>query len=142
MKFKDEQIIHSLRMDARTPLTTLAKKTGIPTSTLFDRIKKQESSVIKGYTSLLNFERLGLKTFTILISTPSKKELVEFLSTHPNVNSLSRLGNGYDFMLEGVFRGSKGATQFIKGIKKEFSINDILTANISEDLKREGFFEA
>ena len=42
MKKKDQILLSYLRKDARMPLTKMSKKTNIPVSTLFDRLKVNE----------------------------------------------------------------------------------------------------
>ncbi len=46
MNQKDLKILAYLRQDARMPLTSMSKKTGIPVSTIFDRLRNNENNVI------------------------------------------------------------------------------------------------
>ena len=39
MNTKDMKMIAHLRQDARMPLTKMSRRTGIPVSTIFDRLK-------------------------------------------------------------------------------------------------------
>ena len=56
---KDILIISNLRIDARMPLTKMSRKTNIPVSTIFDRLKINENGLIKKHTCILNFSKLG-----------------------------------------------------------------------------------
>ena len=46
MKNKDLKIISYLRQNARMPLTKMSKKTQIPVSTIFDRLRTNEDDLI------------------------------------------------------------------------------------------------
>jgi len=134
---KDMKIISILRSDARLPLATMARRTGIPTSTLFDKLR--HNTIIKGYTSLLDFAKLGFKQqVTILLSSRNKERLELFLLGHPCVNSLFKLGNSFDFIAEGIFKDTSELNDFLSQLNS-FEIEEILTINIAADLKREGF---
>ena len=62
MKTKDMQILCHLRQDARMPLTKMSKKTHIPVSTIFDKIKTYENNLIVRHTTLIDFGQLGYNT--------------------------------------------------------------------------------
>jgi len=59
MKEKELLLLSHLRSNARKNLTNISKETGIPISTIFDKIRKYEGDVIKKFTSLLDFGKLG-----------------------------------------------------------------------------------
>ena len=59
MNNKDLKILSYLRNDARIPLTKMSKKTQIPVSTIFDKIKVFEEKVIIRHTTLIDFQKLG-----------------------------------------------------------------------------------
>lgn len=59
MKKNDLAIISHLRRDARKSLVDVASETGIPPSTVYDRVRKYEGGVIKKHTCLLDFQKLG-----------------------------------------------------------------------------------
>jgi len=57
---KDKLIIEALRKNARLSTKQIAKKTNIPITTVFNRIKSLESKgIIKGYTCILDRKKLG-----------------------------------------------------------------------------------
>jgi DNA-binding Lrp family transcriptional regulator len=142
MNNKDLKIITYLRQNARMPLTEMSKKTHIPVSTLFDRLKVNSQDVIKKHTSLLDFAKLGFHTranITFKVDRDDKDPLKEFLIKHQAVNSVYRINNGYDFMVEGVFRQIKDMEEFIDSVEQEFKIEDKKSFFIIEDLKKECF---
>ena len=142
MNPKDLKIIAYLRKDARIPLTRLSRKTNIPVSTIFDRLKAKEKDVIVKHTSLLDFGKLGYHTranIAVRVDREDKDKLKEHLLKNPLVNSVYRINNGYDFMIEGVFKQIKDMEEFIDTLEQRFKILDKKTFFIIEDLKKEEF---
>lgn len=142
MKAKDLQLIAYLRQNARMPLTKISKKTKIPVSTIFDRLKFNEDEIIVKHTTLLNFGKLGYHTranITLKVDREDKEELQDYLIRQGVVNSLYRINNGFDFMIEGVFKQIKDMEEFLDNLEKKFKIMDKKSYFIIEDLKKEEF---
>jgi DNA-binding Lrp family transcriptional regulator len=142
MNKKDLKIIAHLRQNARMPLTKMSRKTQIPVSTIFDRLKLNENNLIKKHTSLLDFSKLGYNTranITLKVDREDKEALKEFLIKHQSVNSVYKINNGFDFMVEGVFKQIKDMEEFIEALEQRFKIIDTKSFFIIEDLKREAF---
>ena len=103
MNEKDMKIIAHLRTDARMPLTKMSKKTHIPVSTIFDRLKANDDHFINKHTTLLNVSKLCYNTRANIASTANREERESFKNyviKHPTANSLSKIKNGFDFMSE------------------------------------------
>ncbi len=142
MNQTDKKMITQLRQNARIPLTKMSNKTSIPVSTLFDRLKVNENKVIVRHTSLIDFAKLGYNTranITLKANIDDRDKLREFLVKHHSVNSVSRINNGYDFMVEGIFRQIKDMEEFIETLESRFRIEDKKAFFIIEDLKKEAF---
>ncbi len=70
----DEKILKNLLVDARLSARQLSLKLGLSTVTVLSRIKKLEKEkIIKGYTSILNHEKLGYD-LTAVIEIIAKKD--------------------------------------------------------------------
>lgn len=142
MKEKDIKIITNLRQDARMPLTKMSRITRIPVSTIFDRLKENERSIITKHTTLIDFSKLGYHTranITIKVDRDDKQKLCEYLSKNNSVNSLYKINNGYDFMIEGIFKQIKDLDDFLEDIEGKFRIQDKKSYFIIQDIKRENF---
>lgn len=142
MNQKDVKIIAHLRQNARMPLTKMSKATHIPVSTIFDRLRFNENELITKHTSLLNFSKLGYNTranITIKVERDDKDNLKEFLMKHHSVNSVYKINNGFDFMIEGIFKQINDLEEFIELLESKFQIKDHKTFFVIEDLKREAF---
>ncbi len=142
MKEKELNLLSHFRNNSRISLTSLSRITKMPVSTIFDKLKYYEKNFfIKKHTSIIDFRKLGYELKTkILISAKrdKKEELQQFLLNHPRINTVYRINNGYDFLIEAYFKNMYEMDLFTKELeayepqeKKEFFV--------MEDLKLEEF---
>ncbi len=116
IKSSDLKLISYLRRNSRQTLTEISKKTRIPISTLYDKLKLHEQSVILKHTTLLDFAKLGFNCRANILFRVNKDErdkLGSYLKAHPAVNNLYKINNGYDFLAEGVFNHVKELEDFL-----------------------------
>ncbi len=143
MKTSDLLIISNLRVNARESLTSMSKKTRIPVSTIFDKLKENISGVIKRPTVLIDFHKLGyptVSTILIKVNKEHRDQLREHLNKSFNVNSIYKVNNGYDFIVEVVFKNMQEQELFIEKLEENYGILDLKTFFIIEELKKEQFF--
>ncbi len=142
MKEKDYSVIGYFRANARMSLTKLSKATKIPVSTLFDKLRDFENrKIIQRHTAIIDFKKLGydIKLQILLAVDKDKKEtLQKFLSRHPRVNTILRINNGYDYMIEAIFKNMEELDEFTKNLE-EHEPKDKKELYIMEDIKREEF---
>jgi len=103
MRESDITILSNLRDNSRETLTRISRKTRIPVSTIFERLKTYNNNVVKKYTSLINFEKLGYKTKAHILIKPwpeTKEKVEEFLQKNKNVNSLFRVSTNFEYLAE------------------------------------------
>jgi len=130
-----------LRMNARETLTKISRKTNVPVSTVYQRIKNKEMDLIIKHTSLIDFRKLGFMTKAqVLIKTKKgEKQLVkEYLEKVHHVNSLVKINNGYDFMVELIFRHVQDLEAFMETLDNKFTIKKQVHYVLS-DILRESF---
>jgi len=142
IKRKDLLIMSHLRNNARKNLTCISKETRIPISTLFNRLKNFESHFIKKHTAILDFSKLGygaVAKIMIKVKKNHKIELASYLQKNPNINSLVKITNGYDFFVEGVFESIFELEDFLESIEDKFKIIKKNVYYVIEDIKREEF---
>ena len=138
---KDLLLMSYLRNNSRENLTRISRMTSIPVSTIFDRIHEFERCLVKKHTTLLDFKKIGFDVkLDILVKLPKEKrdEFQDFLMKNYNVNSLFRINNGYDFLIEAIFRDMSEANKFSEDLDR-FSVQDKQELFVLEDIKREGF---
>ena len=143
MKKKDLVVLSMLRNNSRITLTDISRKTNIPISTLYDKVKQFEGGLISRYSVLLDFARLGFvvrSQLVFAVDRSQKDEFACFMGKHHNVNNFCRINNGFDFMAEVVCRDINELETFLETINQKFKIKERKSFYIIEDLKREGFF--
>ena len=142
LKEKDLKVLGHFRNNARESLTRLSRVTRIPVSTIFDKLKEYEKKqVITKHTTLLNFKTLGYDIRTqilITIEQEIKEKIQEFLIKHPKINTVFRINNGYDFLIEGIFKNMEELDTFTKELDK-YELKEKKEFFIMEDVKRESF---
>lgn len=138
---KELLLISHFRHNARESLTKISRKTSIPVSTIFDKLREYETRMIEKHTSLLDFRKLGfdLKAHLLFKVEKSRRdEFQRFLMQHPRVNSVFRINNGYDYLVEAVFIGLHDMDSFFEetGV---FGVQDRQEYFVLKDVLREGF---
>jgi len=140
VKKTDLEVISSLRKNARETLTNISRTKRIPVSTIFDKIRVHRQGIIKKYTTIVDFNELGYSArakITIKAKPDARLKLKSFLMIHPNVNSLYRINNGYDFLVETIFKNILELEEFIESVEKMVKVKQVYY--VIEDLKREEF---
>jgi len=138
----DYKLIAQLRKNSRETLTNISKNIKIPISTLYDKLKAHEESVIMKHTTLLDFASLGFNCrANIMLRTAreTREKLGNYLKAHPAINNLYKINNGYDFLAEGIFPNVKELEDFLEELETKFELQEKRTHYIVEDLKREEF---
>lgn len=142
MKKNDLLLMTYLRQNSRMSLTNLSKKTGIPISSIFDKLKNKYGSIIQKHVALIDFERLGFAvrvSVLLKVGKSKKEEAKNFLEKFFNVNSLFKINNGYDFLFEAVFHNLRELEDFFDAIENKFSVRKKEVFYIIEDIKKEEF---
>lgn len=104
MDENDKKILKELTDNSRMPISKISLKTGIPDSTVSNRIKKLEkNNIIENYTTIINPEAIGIKvTAMIIIQTETEKhENVE--KELPKLNKVSQvysISGEYDILIK------------------------------------------
>ena len=143
IKQKDLLLLACLRENARKTLTEISRQTKIPISTIFDRLKTTRESIIKKHTTIIDFAMLGFNTTAKIVFKTQKdkrEELKNFLLKHQNINSIYKINNGYDFLVEGIFRNIKELEDFSEMLEEKFKIRSKQVYYVIEEIAREQFF--
>lgn len=138
---KDILLMTYFRKNARENLTQISRLTRIPVSTIFDKLREFERGLIQKHTTLIDFKMLGFDirvNMLFKISKESRQEFKDFLMTNENVNSIFRITNGYDYLVEAIFRDMTDMQRFSELLDR-FKIESKQELFILEDLKRESF---
>ena len=137
---KELLLLSKLRNNSRQRLTSLSKTTSIPISTIFEMLKRTNKIVRN--TCLLDFTKLGYSiraTITLKVQAQQRKQVTEFLLKNPNLNSLYKINNGYDFMLEVVHKEMKDLELFLEQLDSKFIIKEKNVYYVIDELMKESF---
>ncbi len=141
MKTSELSVMRHLRTNARETLTKMSRKTGIPVSTIYEWLKQFENGVIKKHTCLLDFRELGYDlrvTILLSIQKKSKEAVKSFLENHHRINTIYRINNGYDYLIETVFKNMSELQLFLDTLD-ERGIKERKEYYILEEIMREAF---
>ena len=140
---EDRKILSCLRRNARETLTNISKDTGIPISSIFDRLKRLEKiEIITRYTCLLDMEKVGFSVTVFLflkIANKRQNEVEKFLMENPNVNNLLRVNGDWNLIVDVLFRDINSFELFADTFKNDFKEIEISIHYVLEDIKRENF---
>lgn len=128
-------------MNGRTSLSELARNTGLPVSTVHDRLRQHRQNGLLRPSAIVNFEKIGLATrahILLAVETDQKDKLYAHLKDHPNVNSLFRINNGWSAVMECVFKEMNDLENFLEQIENTFKIKQKQVHYTLEEMKREG----
>jgi DNA-binding Lrp family transcriptional regulator len=139
---KDMYIITNLRENARRHLKEISGSIGMPVSTVYERLKSMHGRHIRRFTCILDYELLGYPVRAkILIKArkDAKESLTGFLHACASMNSVFRINNGYDFMVEGIFRSMQDVEHFLEEMETKQKVQRVDVFYVIENLKEEAF---
>jgi len=139
---KDLLFMACLRQNSREKLTRISKRTRIPVTTLFDRLRLLERDVIVKHTSILNFEKLGYHCKASILFRVGKEHrelLKDLLIGSEHVNSVYKINNGYDYIVDVIFRDMRELNEYVEEIEKKVEILDKQVYFILQELCQEKF---
>ena len=142
MKKSEMVILSNLRHNARESLTRMGRRTSIPISTIYEKMKQYEKDIIKKYTIIMDFGKLGFNTKVMMLVKTKKEDrdnLRGFLVENKHVNSIHKINNEYDFMIEGIFRELKDVEDFLERLEVDFGVVDKQIYYMVDEIKKEGF---
>lgn len=141
LKKKDFLLITHLRQDGRLTLTDLSRKTKIPVSTIFDRIKRTEQGYVKKTVAVIDFHKLGFNvTAHIMMKSKNEKERLEYyLMKNINVNTIYKVNNGFDYIVEVIFTNMSQLERFLEHIEIKFGLKRLEVHYLLEEIKKEEF---
>jgi len=135
--------LKNLLVDARLSARQLSLKLGLSTVTVLSRIKKLEKEkIIKGYTSILNHEKLGYDLTAVIEIIAKKDKLVQVedeLSVIENVCAVYDVTGNTDTLIIAKFKGRKDLSKFVKNLSAisnvESTITHVVLNTVKEDFR-------
>jgi Lrp/AsnC family leucine-responsive transcriptional regulator len=137
------EIIQHLRKNARKTVSDISKETGIPATTIHNKISNYEKdAIIKGYTCILDLKKLGYPikaNIALKIMKEQRKSFQDFILSNNSINSASRINSGFDFMIEAIFRDMGEFHNFLEEINEKFIVENKQIFYSIADVKSETF---
>jgi len=101
----DEKILLELKHDAKATMGQIARRTGIPTTTVHNRIKRMEAAkIIKRYVPVLDHAKLGKGIHAMIFVSAEHKTDQEHLAKRllaiDGIDSARIITGGFDLIVE------------------------------------------
>ncbi|MCD7782263.1 MAG: Lrp/AsnC family transcriptional regulator [Methanosphaera sp.] len=137
----DEKILNELIDNSRISISKISQKTGIPDSTISNRLKKlEENNVIEQYTTLVNPEAIGVRvTAHIIIQTETEKHVnvEEELPKLEKVSEVFSISGEYDILIKVWAHTLEELNDIISQVRTIDGIEELRELIVMERLKEE-----
>ena len=132
MDEKDLIIINALKKDASLSVAKLAINTNLPSTTIFNRVKKlKDSGIIKNYTINIDKARVYGNIIGIILikaSNTDQRQIVKKLLEHPSVENAAIMTGNTDIVIRIRVRSIEDLNKFILDyLRKVKGIQDSTT---------------
>ena len=139
----DVKILKALTLDARLSSRQIAKQCDVSIGTALSRIRKMEAEgIIKGYSALLDQEKLGYELTVVTEITVSKGRLLEMeneIARIPNVCCVYDLTGLADAAIIAKFKNREDLSKFTKHLLSlpyvERTNTHVVLTTIKEDFR-------
>jgi DNA-binding Lrp family transcriptional regulator len=99
---KDQELLALLKVNAREPISSIARKLGISRTTVQDRLTRlEQSGVIAGYSLRLSsdYEKSGIRAFvTVSVEPRRATDVGRALAKLPQIETLHTVSGKYDMI--------------------------------------------
>ena len=139
---KDFMLIDELSKDATLSEKKLARRTGIPMTTVHNRLRKlREFGVIKNYTLRLDYAKLGrpLVAFVLVKVMPgtSQKEILDKIASIHHVCEVAMITGDFDIIFKARVATMEELNEIVvRKLRMEKSIGDTRTMLSYETIER------
>ena len=127
----DERILKNLMMDGRLSARQLALKLGMSTVTILTRIKKMEKAkIIRGYTALIDHEKIGYSLTAIIEIIAKNDKIVSIedeIAKFENVCGVYDITGSTDTIVIAKFKERDGLSRFVKDLAAIPNVENTIT---------------
>ena len=117
----DLKILNILIDNSKQSFRKIASRLGVSAATVLNRIGRMEKEgVIKKYSAMLDYEKLGYDISAIIDVRVSKGKLFEVegrIAHHPNVQAVFDITGSFDSMIIANFKTRRDLDKFLKKIQ-------------------------
>ena len=133
MTAKDDELVGLLRLNAREPVASLARKLGLSRTTVQDRLKRlEDNGTIAGYSVKLGAHAAGGIAGLITLGVEPKRqiEVAKLVGRYPEVETLFTISGKYDMVANVRTKTSEDMDDLIDKIGMLPGVTEIETAVI------------
>lgn len=139
----DRRILGELLRDCRRSYRSIARRSGVSVGTVLARIRKLEKlGVIKGYSALLDHEKLGYQLTVLAEITVSKGKLLEMegaIGKLPNTCAVYDVTGSTDALVIAKFHTRDELSKFTKSLLSmpfvDRTNTHVVLTTVKEDLR-------
>lgn len=117
----DIKILNILLENSKLSYRKIARRLGVSVTTVLNRINRMENEkIIQGYTTSLDYEKLGYDIKVVVDVRVAKGKLFEVeskIAHHPNVSAVFDVTGTFDTIVIANFKTRKEMDRFIKKIQ-------------------------
>ena len=137
-----EKILNYIETNSRIDIHDLAIMMGTDETTIMNELEEMEQShIICGYHTLINWEKAGIQKVTAMIEvrvTPQRgmgfDKVAERIYNYPEVNSVYLISGGFDFMVTLEGRTLREVSEFVSD--KLSPLDSVLSTKTNFILKK------
>jgi len=136
----DKKILNLLLEDSRSSYRKISRILKVSPATIMNRINNLNKDIIKKYSVLLDYEKIGYEIEVIIELRISKGELIEVekkIATHPNVVAVYDITGDYDAVIIAKFKNRKTMDSFLKKIQSYDFVERTFTKFVLHTIKEE-----
>jgi len=137
----DRKLLIELLKDSRVSLRKLAEEMNVSPATLHNRLfRLVQEGVIKGFTALIDYSKLGYTLTGIIMAKVDGKHLVEFereIANLDNVIAVYDIVGEYDVAVIAKFRSVEDLDNFLKSLLKNPKVERTHTSIVLNVVKED-----
>lgn len=137
----DRRLLIELLRDARTSLRRLSEEMNVSPATLHNRLTRLvQEGLIKGFTALVDYTKLGYSLSAVIMAKIDGKHLVEFekeIANTENVVAVYDVVGEYDVVIIAKFRSVEDLDSFLKQLLKNPKVERTYTSIVLNVVKED-----
>jgi DNA-binding Lrp family transcriptional regulator len=137
----DRKLLIELLKDSRVSLRKLAEEMNVSPATLHNRLfRLVQEGIIKGFTALVDYSKLGYTLTGIIMAKVDGKHLVEFereIANLDNVVAVYDIVGEYDVAVIAKFRSVEDLDNFLKSLLKNPKVERTHTSIVLNVVKED-----
>jgi len=141
----DSQLINALLGNGRASLRSLGEELDVSVTTISNHINDLESEgVIRGYTPIVDYDKLGYDVTAIIhlkVEGSALEEIVDRLQDQEQMISVYETTGDYDIIAIGKFEDTNGMNSQIKELLADVDIRESNTSVVLNSVKENQQFE-